>query len=200
MLFGLQQDVRRSWDLPGLHVDVTDADCGSARVDLSLFLFEDRSGAFEGFLEYATALFEHSTVERFADQLHRVLNQLLRDADVPVSAVDLTGAGGDTTARIDGGPLEQPWPLVWPRIVEIATATPTPRRSATSAAPSTTPPCSPASKRPRPGCTGPERARATASRSASNGTPTPSWPCSPAGGSGRCTCPWTRRPRRRGAR
>ncbi|WP_328505168.1 non-ribosomal peptide synthetase [Streptomyces sp. NBC_00391] len=120
VLFGLQQDVRRSWDLPGLHVDVTDADCGSARVDLSLFLFEDRSGAFEGFLEYATALFEHSTVERFADQLHRVLNQLLRDADVPVSAVDLTGAGGDTTARIDGGPLEQPWPLVWPRIVEIA--------------------------------------------------------------------------------
>ncbi|MDG4864740.1 condensation domain-containing protein, partial [Streptomyces sp. T-3] len=120
VMFGLQQGVRRSWDLPGLHVDVEEVDSGNARVDLSLFLFEDRSGAFDGFLEYATALFEHSTVERFADQIHCVLRQLLSDADIPASAVDLTGAAGAPGSGIDGGPLEQPWPLVWPRIREIA--------------------------------------------------------------------------------
>ncbi|MEV6688413.1 SCO5717 family growth-regulating ATPase, partial [Streptomyces sp. NPDC051130] len=32
-----------------------------------------------------------ATAERFGDQLHTVLQQLLRDAEVPVSAVDLTG-------------------------------------------------------------------------------------------------------------
>ncbi|MEU9419271.1 amino acid adenylation domain-containing protein [Streptomyces sp. NPDC048272] len=126
VMFGLQQDVRRSWDLPGLRVDVDDVDCGNARVDLSLFLFEDGVGAVGGFLEYAGALFERSTAERFAGQLLAVLRRLLHDADVPVSLCGLTeeGEGGGMEARLEGGPLEQPWPLVWPRIRELARTRP----------------------------------------------------------------------------
>nr|B0CN26.1 RecName: Full=Nonribosomal peptide synthase SfmB; AltName: Full=Glycine--[glycyl-carrier protein] ligase [Streptomyces lavendulae]ABI22132.1 putative non-ribosomal peptide synthetase [Streptomyces lavendulae] len=126
VMFGLQQDVRRGWDLPGLRVDVEDVDCGNARVDLSLFLFEEADGAIDGFLEYASALFDRATAERFADQLHTVLRQILRDARIPVSAVDLVGNGSATTidSFLDGGPLEQPWPLVWPRIRELAARRP----------------------------------------------------------------------------
>ncbi|MEV6683838.1 amino acid adenylation domain-containing protein [Streptomyces sp. NPDC051130] len=126
VMFGLQQDVRRGWDLPGLRVDVEDVDCGNARVDLSLFLFEEADGAIDGFLEYASALFDRTTAERFGDQLHTVLQQLLRDAEVPVSAVDLTGNGPDTVIDpfLDGGPLEQPWPLVWPQIRALAASRP----------------------------------------------------------------------------
>ncbi|MEU9035655.1 amino acid adenylation domain-containing protein [Streptomyces sp. NPDC048352] len=126
VMFGLQQDVRRGWDLPGLRVDVEDVDCGNARVDLSLFLFEEGTGAIDGFLEYASALFDRTTAERFADQLHTALRQILRDAGVAVSAVDLAGNGPGTAldAFLDGGPLEQPWPLVWPRIRELAGSRP----------------------------------------------------------------------------
>jgi amino acid adenylation domain-containing protein len=125
VMFGLQQDVQRTYDLPGLRVEIAQAGTASARFDLSLFLFEGRDGVIEGFLEYASALFDGATVERFADQLHRVLRQVLTSAELPVSAVSLTGVGQDDPGlRLDGGPLRQPWLKIWPRVRDVARSKP----------------------------------------------------------------------------
>lgn len=123
VMFSFQQDVRREWDVSGMRVNIDDVDCGVARTDLSLFLFEDNSGAIDGFLECASALFSFETAERFADQLRVVLCEMLRCPQCPVSICALTEPRLSELdeAHIDGGELPpKEWALVWPRIQDVA--------------------------------------------------------------------------------
>ncbi|MEV8319609.1 amino acid adenylation domain-containing protein [Streptomyces sp. NPDC059900] len=86
VMFGFQPDAARRHQLPGLHAQAADLDTGTARLDLSLFLFEERHGAVSGFLEYATALFDAATVQRLGQHLRLVLARLAESPDDAVSA------------------------------------------------------------------------------------------------------------------
>lgn len=127
-MFGLQQDVRRDYALPSLRAEVADVDCGASRVDLSLFLFEERAGEVSGFLEYATELFERPTVAGLAARFRAVLGRLPEDASAAVSAVPLAAApeayDGGRAGRLDGGALAERRPPVWEQIRAVAARTP----------------------------------------------------------------------------
>ena len=79
--------------LPGLALGPLDPAGASspvtAKVDLSLVLWED-SGRIEGAVEYATALFERETVERWVGYLRRVLEGMVADDTQPVDRLALT--------------------------------------------------------------------------------------------------------------
>jgi amino acid adenylation domain-containing protein len=79
-------------DLPGLRVRQQRALTGHARFALSLNLFERTDGA-DGDLDYDAGLFDHTTAERFARRLERLLAAAAADPDRPLSTIDLlTGA------------------------------------------------------------------------------------------------------------
>jgi amino acid adenylation domain-containing protein len=63
----------------------------AARFDLSLALWED-GARIEGVVEYATALFERETVERYVGYLRRVLKEMAADASTPVHRLELLSA------------------------------------------------------------------------------------------------------------
>lgn len=76
-------------DMPGLSVVVqTCAHHASARVDLSLTLGE-QEGRIVGGVEYATALFDVATVERYIDYFTRLLHGFVADATSPIDEVPL---------------------------------------------------------------------------------------------------------------
>ena len=74
----------------------TDVDAGGsgAKFDLSFDFFETDDGQLEGSLEYASDLFDVSTVETLSTAFLRLLQGLCADLDRPLSAVDLLGPTG----------------------------------------------------------------------------------------------------------
>ncbi|HEX6910941.1 MAG TPA: amino acid adenylation domain-containing protein, partial [Longimicrobium sp.] len=84
--------------LPGLEVGgagVAEAD--TAKFDLTLALAED-GGRIAGELNYATALYDRATAERWAGYLRRVLEQMVADEARPVERLALMPA--DERARV----------------------------------------------------------------------------------------------------
>ncbi|HEY7768546.1 amino acid adenylation domain-containing protein, partial [Longimicrobium sp.] len=78
--------------LPGLRVGGVDAELESAKFDLSLALTATAQG-LHGALNYSTDLFERGTVVRMLGHLERVLEQVVGDADVQLSRLELLGDG-----------------------------------------------------------------------------------------------------------
>src|SRR6185295_3895595 len=68
-----------------------------AKVDLSLSLSE-RDGRIAGSVEYATALFDRETVERWVGYLRRVLEEMVADERRPVERLALMSE--DERARV----------------------------------------------------------------------------------------------------
>ncbi|HEU0052552.1 MAG TPA: condensation domain-containing protein, partial [Longimicrobium sp.] len=68
-----------------------------AKFDLSLALAE-RDGRIVGVVEYAAALFERATVERFVGYLRRTLEEMVEDESRPVDRLSLMSA--DERARV----------------------------------------------------------------------------------------------------
>jgi amino acid adenylation domain-containing protein len=98
VLFALQNTVRESLELSGLELGPLDLaepvdspTQGAARFDLSLELWED-GGRIEGVVEYATALFERETVERWLGHLRRVLEGMVADERGSVERLELLSA------------------------------------------------------------------------------------------------------------
>ncbi|MEU2306461.1 amino acid adenylation domain-containing protein [Streptomyces misionensis] len=60
-----------------------------AKTDLSLFLRPRADGTIVGVLEYATALFEHATVERFGAQLVRLLTHAATAPDTRLADLEM---------------------------------------------------------------------------------------------------------------
>ncbi|HEV3052001.1 MAG TPA: amino acid adenylation domain-containing protein, partial [Longimicrobium sp.] len=76
-------------ELPGLAVGRMDAtESHTAKFDLTLTLWED-GGRIVGGAEYATALFERATVERFVEYLRCVLAGMAQDDAVRVDGIPL---------------------------------------------------------------------------------------------------------------
>ncbi|HEU4882537.1 MAG TPA: condensation domain-containing protein, partial [Longimicrobium sp.] len=89
VLFAWQNAPGGDLALPGLTVAGVDAaDADTAKFDLSLALWE-QDGRIAGTLEYATALFDGATVERFAAYLQHVLQGMAADEDGAVDRLPL---------------------------------------------------------------------------------------------------------------
>ena len=76
--------------LPGVRVAAMDVAHATAKFDLSLDLAE-LDGRIVGHLEFATALFDRSTVQRHAGYLQRMLEAMAADDTVALADVDLLG-------------------------------------------------------------------------------------------------------------
>ncbi|WP_168222430.1 non-ribosomal peptide synthetase [Micromonospora sp. HM134] len=125
VMFAWQNTDEVSLDLPGVEVTALRSPWTSAKFDLTLSLAE-RDGRITGSLEYATALFDASTVERHIRHLRHVLTELVAHPDRPVDELslldpverrDLLTAWSETTAR----PVERTIPALF---AERVAATP----------------------------------------------------------------------------
>ncbi|NGY63159.1 amino acid adenylation domain-containing protein [Lentzea sp. NEAU-D13] len=123
VMFGFQQDVRRSLRLPGLDVRMRELHNGTAKVDLSLFLFEERAGAITGFLEYSTPAFEAAGARQIATMLVQVLRFTLDAPGLDVSTFELSSSGLLPLPG-DGGPAPADQHPVATRIKHLAARTP----------------------------------------------------------------------------
>ncbi|MDE2471739.1 MAG: AMP-binding protein, partial [Bradyrhizobium sp.] len=77
--------------LPGLTLRPMAGEHATTKFDLTLFLHETASG-LQGAVEYASELFDRSTVERLIGHFERVLRALVADPGRRVSEVSLLGA------------------------------------------------------------------------------------------------------------
>ncbi|MFL5539051.1 MAG: condensation domain-containing protein, partial [Longimicrobiaceae bacterium] len=77
-------------ELPGLRSRGVEAQLATTKFDLTLYFAEDERGITGG-LEYSTALFERSTIERMAGHLVRVLEQVTDAPDRRLCEIDLLG-------------------------------------------------------------------------------------------------------------
>ncbi|WP_225728603.1 non-ribosomal peptide synthase/polyketide synthase [Nocardia sp. JCM 34519.1] len=79
-------------ELPGVRVEPHPATTATARFDL-FFNIADApvDHAWSGLVEFATDLFDRSTVETMAARFVRLLRQVVADPDAPVGAVDVLG-------------------------------------------------------------------------------------------------------------
>ncbi|MCO5991721.1 amino acid adenylation domain-containing protein, partial [Actinoallomurus spadix] len=76
-------------DLRGVRTETFEATRRTARFDLTLLIEEAADGSLSGSLEYATALFDESTIRRMAEHLRRLMASVIADPDAPASAADL---------------------------------------------------------------------------------------------------------------
>ncbi|MFB7274035.1 amino acid adenylation domain-containing protein [Streptomyces sp. NPDC056244] len=123
-------------DLPDIAAEPLAIPHAAAKFDLALSLSET-DGRIEGQLDYATALFDHGTAERYAGYLRQVLAGMAEDPDRPVDDLDLMGAE------------ERRWLLAdWNGLAEHGSS-PSPEGESPSPSPS------PASESPSPQSEGP---------------------------------------------
>ncbi len=75
-------------ELPGVAVAPLDVEHAPAKFDLALGLADEARGV-EGHLDYAVALFDHATAERYARYLVRLLDQLATRPDDEITTYEL---------------------------------------------------------------------------------------------------------------
>ncbi|WP_345025639.1 condensation domain-containing protein, partial [Actinomadura keratinilytica] len=136
VMYSLQSaagDRQGRWELPGLQVDLLPPREGSeaARFDLSVTLSErrDEHGAPAGIgggIQYATDLFDESTVRSIADRFARVLEQVAADPELRVSQIDVLDEAERRTLLTDWNATARPCPAVTVpgRVQEWAQRTP----------------------------------------------------------------------------
>ncbi|MGP6429159.1 amino acid adenylation domain-containing protein [Pseudomonas paraglycinae] len=91
VLFAWEQDQDSDLLLTGLDVTPVESSHHVAKFDLQLALSE-RDGQIVGGLEYASGLFERSTVEQFGEYLRRVLTQMVEDSQQSLARIKLLSA------------------------------------------------------------------------------------------------------------
>ena len=91
VMFAWQNNELGELKLPGLQLQALEAPQDVAKFDLTLDLRE-QDGRIGGALEYARALFERATVERYAGYLRCVLEEMVGDAQRPLSDLEMLPA------------------------------------------------------------------------------------------------------------
>ncbi|MFE6744827.1 amino acid adenylation domain-containing protein [Kitasatospora purpeofusca] len=82
-----------------------------AKTDLTLYVRSEADGTWSGAFEYAAALFEHSTVERLAEQFCRLLETFTADPATALGAAELLSAPEQARLLGDWGTGERAdWP------------------------------------------------------------------------------------------
>ncbi len=98
VLFALQNVPQERFDLPGLTLSRVESSTRTSKFDLSLYLHEAAKGLW-GFFEYATDMFDSSTVARLAEHYRVLLERIVADpaqscaqleAAIPPLGLDVT--------------------------------------------------------------------------------------------------------------
>ncbi|MDQ3957288.1 MAG: amino acid adenylation domain-containing protein, partial [Actinomycetota bacterium] len=90
-----QNSPQEGYDLTGLSVttfgegDIRGIAPGTAKFDLTLGIGDAGEGELEGYVEYATDLFERRTIEDMVAHLGRLLEAIAENPDLPVSRLSL---------------------------------------------------------------------------------------------------------------
>ncbi|NYE31251.1 amino acid adenylation domain-containing protein, partial [Rhodanobacter sp. K2T2] len=88
VMFVWEQNADALPELAGLTVERIDVDYASSKFDLELVL-SDRGDTIEGGLNFATALFDRSTITQHVGYLLTVLSEMVRDASQPLGTLRL---------------------------------------------------------------------------------------------------------------
>ncbi|WP_406217955.1 amino acid adenylation domain-containing protein [Streptomyces canus] len=103
--FTLHGDRGAAFDLPGVRAEPFAGSGRVAKFDLDLQVREGADGTLGGRLEYATALFDRTTIERLAGHLVRLLHAIADAPEAPLSALEILGE--QERAVLLGPPREQ---------------------------------------------------------------------------------------------
>ncbi|MEU4476410.1 amino acid adenylation domain-containing protein, partial [Micromonospora sp. NPDC023888] len=131
VLLAFQNNPDTSFNLPGLRAQAEEIGTGVSRVDLTINITESFDGkgspqGIRGAVEYATDLYDASTVESFAARLVRMLQAVVADPGRRINAVDLLSEEENAALlALSGRDAAAPEPRVWPAVFE-ATAAATP--------------------------------------------------------------------------
>ncbi|MBA2672674.1 non-ribosomal peptide synthetase, partial [Ramlibacter sp.] len=87
-MFSWQADAPGAIELPGLALQPLAAPVTLAKFDITLHMGE-AEGRIAGGFEYASALFKHATIERYAGYLVNLLEAMVADAERPVAELPL---------------------------------------------------------------------------------------------------------------
>ncbi|MFJ5034432.1 amino acid adenylation domain-containing protein [Streptomyces sp. NPDC088560] len=93
----LQNNQHAEFELAGLEAELEWARKGTSQIDL-LFSLSERertngsANGLHGFVEYATDLFDRSTVEELIERLQQVLEQMVADPGMPVKNLEVLSA------------------------------------------------------------------------------------------------------------
>ncbi|MGH3873020.1 MAG: amino acid adenylation domain-containing protein [Pseudonocardiaceae bacterium] len=97
IMLALQNIPAADFELPGLDVSDVPATTGTAKFDLGFSLWERRGvdggpESLDGYVEYASDLFDPGTVETILAQWVRLLEAAVADPDRPISRIDILTA------------------------------------------------------------------------------------------------------------
>ncbi|MFB7669739.1 amino acid adenylation domain-containing protein, partial [Kitasatospora sp. NPDC056138] len=101
---GLQNTQQPSFDLPGLQVDSEIWPTGTSMFDLAITVGEEhgRNGApagISGFVEFATDLYDRSTIEALTARWTRLLKAVAADPSRPIGSLDILTPGEHSQLR-----------------------------------------------------------------------------------------------------
>ncbi len=91
VMFVLQNNAEEALELPGLEVRLSESDSKVAKFDLTLSVAE-AGGALHGSLEYATDLFDGTTIERMSGHFRELLRSIVAHPERPLATLDLLPA------------------------------------------------------------------------------------------------------------
>ncbi|MGK4585534.1 non-ribosomal peptide synthase/polyketide synthase [Kitasatospora sp. HPMI-4] len=121
VMLALRNNAEAELAIPGVEATVLPAQGGSAKFDLSLFVTEQRGAdgdpaGLRGELEYATDLFDRSTVELLAERWVRLLAAVTAEPQLPVGTLEILDTAerqriltewNDTTAQVPSATLPE---------------------------------------------------------------------------------------------
>ncbi|MEV8569816.1 amino acid adenylation domain-containing protein, partial [Streptomyces sp. NPDC051322] len=87
--FTMHRERTSDFRLPGVETEPLEATSRVSRFDLSLQLGERADGSVRGTLEYSTALYDRTTVERLARHFVRLLDSAVAHPDLPLSRLEM---------------------------------------------------------------------------------------------------------------
>ena len=91
VMFVLQNNAEEALELPGLEVRLSESDSKVAKFDLTLSMGE-AGGALYGSLEYATDLFDGTTIERMSGHFRELLRSIVAHPERPLATLDILPA------------------------------------------------------------------------------------------------------------
>ncbi len=119
VLFALQNAPQTAVTLPGLLVEPLELSSTTTKFDLTLALTETETGALRGALEYVTALFDESTVQRLIDQWLILLAASVARPDTPINALPLARPE-EHAALLARNPGQAVYPVTQPLHAAVA--------------------------------------------------------------------------------
>ncbi len=88
VMFGYQNVPRPDWELPGLRVEARNIDTGTAKFDVTLYMWETQEG-FGGLLEYDADLFDAPAMSQFVGHFGRLLEEIAIRPDQSIATLPL---------------------------------------------------------------------------------------------------------------